>query len=45
MAFGEFYCPYCEALDFEDQDEFFEHVSECQFDTPTESLFGEDDED
>lgn len=43
MAFGEFCCPYCDSLDFEDEDDFFEHVCECQYDIPTETFFEVDE--
>lgn len=50
MAFGEFCCPYCEELDFNDQDDFFEHVCNCQANDDLDKLNGfgdesEDDED
>lgn len=33
-----FCCPYCERLDFQDEDHYFEHVCECQDQFADESL-------
>lgn len=44
MAFGEYCCPYCDDIDFESEDAFFEHLCECNAEADELDVLGGLDE-